>query len=61
MSLSVATAYKYSLISFDLLPRLQGDDDEDGSSVHPAHTATVAHEVVQDGCEFRPHLSERAV
>lgn len=40
----------------DSLPGLQGDDNEDGPPVHAPHTAAVAHEVVQDGGEFRPHL-----
>lgn len=40
----------------DLLPGFEGDDDEDGSSVHATHTAAVAHEVVQDGGELSPHL-----
>ena len=39
-----------------VLSRLQGDDDEDGPSVHAPHTAAVAHEVVQDGGELRSHL-----
>ena len=39
-----------------VLSGLQGDDDEDGASVHPSHTAGVAHEVVQDGCELCSHL-----
>lgn len=40
-----------------LLSGFQGDDDENGTPVHPAHAAGVAHEVVQDGGEFCPHLS----
>lgn len=39
------------------LSGFQGDDDENGTSVHPAHAAGVAHEVVQDCGEFCPHLS----
>lgn len=39
-----------------LLSGFQGDDDEDGTSVHPAHAAGVAHEVVQDCSELCPHL-----
>lgn len=42
----------------DLLSGFQGDDDEDGSPVHAAHTAAVAHEVVQDGGELRAHLQQ---
>lgn len=45
----------------DLLPGLQSDDDEDGSPVHAAHTAAVAHEVVEDGCELSPHLKHNTV
>lgn len=40
----------------DLLSGFEGDDDEDGSSVHATYTAAVAHEVVQDGGELSPHL-----
>lgn len=43
----------------DLLPCFQGDDDEDGSPVHAAHTAAVAHEVVKDGGELRAHLQPK--
>lgn len=43
-----------------LLSRFQGDDDEDGPPVHPAHAAAVAHEVVQNRGELRPHLHGRA-
>lgn len=39
-----------------LLSGFQSDDDEDGTSVHPAHAAGVAHEVVQDCSELCPHL-----
>lgn len=39
-----------------LLSGFQSDDDEDGTSVHPAHAAGVAHEVVQDCGELCPHL-----
>lgn len=42
-----------------LLSRLQRDDNEDGSPVHSSHTATVAHEVVQDSGELGPHLPRR--
>lgn len=45
----------------DLLPGFQGDDDEDGSPVHAAHTAAVAHEVVQDGGELGAHLRQENV
>lgn len=40
----------------NLLPGLQSDDDEDGSPVHAAHAAAVAHKVIQDGGELSPHL-----
>lgn len=43
-----------------LLSGFQGDDDEDGTSVHPAHAAGVAHEVVQDCSELCPHLRNNA-
>lgn len=39
-----------------LLSGFQCDYDEDGTSVHSAHTAGVAHEVVKDGCELSSHL-----
>lgn len=40
-----------------LLSGFQGDDDENRTSVHPAHAAGVAHKIVQDCGEFCPHLS----
>lgn len=46
--------------NWDLLPGFEGDDDEDGSSVHATHAAAVAHEVVQDGGELGPHLKTRS-
>lgn len=39
-----------------LLSSFQSDDDENGASVHPAHAARVAHEVIQDCGEFCSHL-----
>lgn len=42
-----------------LLSGFQGDDDEDRASVHPANTARVTHEVVQDCGEFCPNLREK--
>lgn len=44
-----------------LLSGFQGDDDEDGAPVHSSHTAGVAHEVVQDGGKFCPHLRRRRI
>lgn len=43
--------------SHGLLSGFQGDDDENRTSVHPAHAAGVAHKVVQDCGEFCPNLS----
>lgn len=45
--------------SGDLLSGFQGDDDEDGSPVHAAHTAAVAHEIVKDGGKLSPHLKHK--
>lgn len=45
---------------FDLLPGFQSDDDEDGSPVHAAHTAAVAHKVIQDGGKLSPHLKTQS-
>lgn len=42
-----------------LLSGFQGDDDENRASVHSAHAARVAHEIVQNGGEFGPHLRRR--
>lgn len=35
---------------------LQGEDGEDGPSVHPPHARTVAHESQQDGADLRAQL-----
>lgn len=43
----------------DSLSCLQGYDDEDGAPVHASHAAAVAHEVIQNGGELRPHLPSR--
>lgn len=39
-----------------LLSGLQGDDYEDRAAIHSAHAARVAHEIIQDCCEFCPDL-----
>lgn len=44
-----------------LLSGFQSDDDENRTSVHPAHTAGVAHEVVQDCGELCPHLRKNTM
>lgn len=49
------------LLIVDLLPGFQSDDDEDGSPIHAAHTAAVAHKVIQDGGKLCPHLKHKAM
>lgn len=39
-----------------LLSGFQSDDDKNRPSIHPANTAGVTHEIVQDGCELCAHL-----
>lgn len=36
----------------DSLCSLQGEDGEDGPSVHPTHARTVAHESQEDGADL---------
>ena len=57
----VWTVCVYELWLVNLLPGFQSDDDEDGSPVHAAYTAAVAHEVIQDGGKLSPHLKFKAM
>lgn len=40
----------------DSLCSLQGEDGEDGPSVHPPHARTVTHETQQDRADLRAEL-----
>ena len=59
--MKVRVSHVFDLCIADLLPGLQSDDDEDGSPVHAAHTAAVAHEVIQDGGKLSPHLQQTTI
>lgn len=56
----LVTSWYFLPDTVHLLPGFQSHDDEDGSPVHAAHTAAVAHKVVQDGGKLSPHLKTQS-